>query len=176
MKIAFDISQTGNSKAGCGFYAAALIDELLKSASEHDFMLLTSFGDFFHDPAMASSSARRYDGVSYGPCLKSRSKAEFFWRNPEQVACLFADIDVVHANNFWCPPTWANGNEARPSLIYTLYDLSFAEHPEWTTEANRLGCFNGMFNASLHADWFVAISKPLGSASCTTFPTWILPG
>lgn len=170
MKIAFDISQTGNSKAGCGFYAASLIDELLKSASEHDFMLLTSFGDFFHDPAMASSSARYYDGVSYGPSLKSRSRAEFFWRNPEQVACLFEDIDVVHANNFWCPPTWGNGNEARPSLVYTVYDLSFAEHPEWTTEANRLGCFNGMFNASLHADWFVAISEATRQCFLHHFP------
>ena len=168
MKIAFDISQTGTAKAGCGFYAAALIDELLKTANEHDFMLLTSFGDFFHDPAMASSSACRYNGVSYGPRIERRDQAESFWRNPNKVASLFADIDVLHANNFWCPPCWGHG--ARPSLIYTVYDLSFAEHPEWTTEANRLGCFNGMFNASLRADWFVAISEASRQCFLHHFP------
>jgi glycosyltransferase involved in cell wall biosynthesis len=170
MKIAFDISQTGTAKAGCGFYAAALIDELLKTVGTHDFMLLTSFGDFFHDPAMALSSACRYRGVSYGPRLKSRNEAESFWRNSKQVASLFADIDVVHANNFWCPPRWGHGDQPRPSLIYTVYDLSFAENPEWTTEANRLGCFNGMFNASLCADWFVAISDATRKCFLHHFP------
>ena len=47
LKIAFDVSQTGRRKAGCGFYAAALIDGLLESASDEEFTLLTSFGDFF---------------------------------------------------------------------------------------------------------------------------------
>jgi len=170
MKIAFDISQTGSSKAGCGFYAAALIEELLRTAGEHEFTLLTSFGDFFHDSAMASSAAHRYSGVRYGPRLKSRNEAENFWRNPSQVAQLFADVDVLHANNFWCPSYWLKGNGAKPTLVYTIYDLSFAEHPEWTTEANRLGCFNGMFNASLSADWFVAISEASRQCFLRHFP------
>jgi len=170
MKIAFDISQTGTAKAGCGFYAAALIDELLKTANEHDFMLLTSFGDFFHDSAMASSSACRYRGVRYGPRLKRREDAEIFWGDFKQIATLFSDFDVLHANNFWCPPGWVQADEARPSLIYTVYDLSFAEHPEWTSEANRVGCFNGMFYASLCADWFVAISDATRQCFLHHFP------
>ena len=117
MKIAFDISQTGTAKAGCGFYAAALIDELLKTANEHDFMLLTSFGDFFHDSAMASSSACRYRGVRYGPRLKRREDAEIFWGDSKQIATLFSDFDVLHANNFWCPPGWVQADEALRRLF-----------------------------------------------------------
>jgi glycosyltransferase involved in cell wall biosynthesis len=46
----------------------------------------------------------------------------------------------------------------RARLVYTLYDLSFMENPDWTTEANRTGCFEGVFQASLNADQILAIS------------------
>ncbi len=61
--------------------------------------------------------------------------------------------DVLHANNFFCPTQLR-----RVRLVYTLYDLSFMENPDWTFEANRTGCFEGVFQASLHADHLIAIS------------------
>jgi glycosyltransferase involved in cell wall biosynthesis len=33
------------------------------------------------------------------------------------------------------------------------------EHPEWTTEANRMLCFDGVFHAGLYADAILAISE-----------------
>lgn len=153
LKIAFDVSQTGPRKAGCGFYAAALIDGLLASDASHQFTLLTSFGDFFHDPTQAAAFPHRGKGVEYGPRLLRRSDAESFWQDRERGGELLNGFDLVHANNFWCPP-W----RLQSTLLYTLYDMSFAEHPEWTTEKNRIGCFQGVLQASLHADWLVAIS------------------
>jgi len=44
-------------------------------------------------------------------------------------------------------------------LNYTLYDLSFLEHPEWHAEQNRVGCFEGVFNAGLYADMIISISE-----------------
>jgi glycosyltransferase involved in cell wall biosynthesis len=44
-------------------------------------------------------------------------------------------------------------------LIYTLYDVGFTVNPDWTTEANRIGCFDGVFRSSVAADWVVAISE-----------------
>jgi glycosyltransferase involved in cell wall biosynthesis len=165
LNIAFDVSQTGPRKAGCGFYAAALIDGLLASGAPHRYTLLTSFGDFFHDPSQAAAFPHRRQGVAYGPRLPRRSDAEAFWRDRQRVNDQLAGFDLVHANNFWCPP-W----RLRSTLIYTLYDLSFAEHPEWTTEKNRLGCFQGVLQASLRADWLVAISHASKRAFLRHFP------
>ena len=165
LKIAFDVSQTGKRKAGCGFYAAALIDGLLESASQHHFTLLTSFGDFFHDPTQALAFPHRSQGVAYGPRLPRRSDAEVFWRDHQRVEGLLGGYDLVHANNFWCPP-W----RLRSTLLYTLYDMSFAEQPQWTTEKNRLGCFQGVLQASLNADWLIAISHASKRAFLRHFP------
>ena len=166
MKIAFDVSQTGPSKAGCGFYAAALIDGLLAAEPQrHSFTLLTGFGDFFHDPLMAAAFPHRSKGVSYGPRLVSRRQASDFWQNREQVCGLLDRFDLLHANNFWCPP-W----QVSPSIIYTLYDMSFADHPEWTTEVNRIGCFHGVLQAALNATWFVAISQASRQSFLRHFP------
>jgi glycosyltransferase involved in cell wall biosynthesis len=60
----------------------------------------------------------------------------------------------VHANNFWCPVQLASSR-----LIYTFYDMGFAVDPYWTTECNRVGCFDGVFRAAMAADWVVAISQ-----------------
>ncbi|MCT0224972.1 glycosyltransferase family 1 protein [Synechococcus sp. CS-1328] len=165
LNIAFDVSQTGRRKAGCGFYAAALIDGLLASGAAHHFTLLTSFGDFFHDPTQAAAFPHRRQGVAYGPRLLRRSDAEAFWRDQQRVNERLGGFDLVHANNFWCPP-W----RLPCRLIYTLYDMSFAEHPEWTTEKNRLGCFQGVLQASLHADWLVAISHASKRAFLRHYP------
>jgi glycosyltransferase involved in cell wall biosynthesis len=62
--------------------------------------------------------------------------------------------DILHANNFFCP---RGLRQAR--LVYTLYDLSFLVHPEWTTEQNRTACFQGVYDASLHADLILSISQ-----------------
>lgn len=154
LKIAFDVSQTGPRKAGCGFYAAALIDGLLASAEEHHFTLLTSFGDFFHDPTQVAAFPHRSHGVNYGPRFLRRCDAHAFWNNKQRAGGLLDSFDLVHANNFWCPP-W----RLRKPLIYTVYDMSFADHPEWSTEKNRLGCFQGLQRASMYAGWLVAISQ-----------------
>lgn len=165
LNIAFDVSQTGQGKAGCGFYAAALIDGLLPMGAAHYFTLLTSFGDFFHDPTQAVAFSHRSHGVAYGPRLLRRCDAQAFWQDRQRAGALLDKFDLVHANNFWCP-SW----RLRPTLLYTLYDMSFAEHPEWTTEKNRLGCFQGVLNASLHADWLVAISHSSKQRFLRHFP------
>ena len=47
MHIGFDISQTGSGKAGCGFFAHAMIRSMLELAPEHHYSLFPSFGDFW---------------------------------------------------------------------------------------------------------------------------------
>jgi len=73
-------------------------------------------------------------GIRYGPRLLRRKDAEIFWRDHDRGGHFLEQFDVVHANNFWCPPWPMPG-----ALIYTLYDMSFLDHPEWTTEKEPTG-------------------------------------
>ncbi len=167
MKIGFDVSQTGKSKAGCGYFADSLLQHLAALDRQNEYILYPTFGDFFFDPDWSAiTDQRRQANFRRGKAPRTLEAARVFWNNPA------ADFEkqlgypeVIHANNFYCP---VGLKQAR--LVYTLYDLSFISHPEWTTEANRVGCFNGVFNASLHADRIVAISEFSRRHFLATFP------
>lgn len=152
MHIGFDISQTGSGKAGCGYYAHALIKSMQEIAPENCYSLFPNFGDFYYDESMPILNPYSGRDVHYGPRHLSYGSAKKFWSRPD-VGALLGFQDVVHSNNFWCPTQTFSSR-----LIYTLYDLGFLVDPNWTTEANRIGCFEGVLRSSISADWIVAIS------------------
>jgi glycosyltransferase involved in cell wall biosynthesis len=166
MHIGFDISQTGAGKTGCGFYAHAMIGAMLHAAPAHRYSLYPSFGDFYFDPAMPLMNPYRGAHVRYGPRKLTRESAARFWSRADLEEAL-GNPDVIHANNFWCPTQLR-----RARLVYTCYDLGFMHHPEWTTEANRVGCFEGMFRSAVSADWVVAISEATRRDYLGTFPAF----
>ena len=153
MHIGFDISQTGSGKAGCGYFADALIKAMLELAPEHRYSLFPSFGDFYFDSLMPILNPYSGRHTHYGPRHLSRETARKYWTGDE-VETVLGNPDVVHANNFWCPKQLASSR-----LVYTFYDMGFAVEPSWTTEANRIGCFDGVFRSAMVADWVVAISE-----------------
>lgn len=155
MRIGFDISQTGDGKAGCGFYAEGLIRELVKVDRNNEYLLYPSFGDFYYDRTLRPRLPPGVASVKLGLHHASREQANAFWREPpENFETMLGEPDIVHANNYFAPMRLS-----RARLVYTLYDLSFLESHSWTTEENRSGCFKGLFEASLAADWIVAISQ-----------------
>jgi glycosyltransferase involved in cell wall biosynthesis len=164
MHIGFDISQTGSGKAGCGFFAHALIKAMLELAPEHRYALFPSFGDFYLDTLMPIQNPYSGRDVHYGPQYPSRETARVFW-NGDEVDSALGRPDIIHANNFWCPTQLASSR-----LIYTFYDMGFAAEPAWTTEANRVGCFDGVFRAAIAADWVVAISEASRAHYLSFFP------
>jgi glycosyltransferase involved in cell wall biosynthesis len=153
MDIGFDISQTGSGKAGCGYYTHAMIQAMLAIAPQHHYALYPSFGDYFFDAKMPVSNPYRGEHASYGPRHLMRETARAFW-NQADLDVALGHPDIVHSNNFWTPMQLSSSR-----LIYTLYDVGFVVNPEWTTEANRIGCFEGVFRSSIAADWVVAISE-----------------
>ena len=154
MHIAFDISQTGTGKAGCGYYAHALIQFILElTPRKNSYSLLPSFGSFYFDSSMPLLNPYSGKNIKYGPRHLSLGSARKFWTKPN-IETLLGKPDVIHANNFWCPTQLSSSR-----LVYTLYDLGFLENPSWTSEANRVGCFEGVFRASIKADWIVSISE-----------------
>jgi glycosyltransferase involved in cell wall biosynthesis len=164
MNIGFDISQTGSGKAGCGFYADAMIQAMINIAPENNYLLFPSFGDFFYDPAMQTRCFAHERNITYGPQHSSRSEASQFWRSPD-LQCTLDHLELVHANNFWMPRQLATTR-----VVFTLYDLSFVEEPCWTTEVNRVGCFDGVFAAAIAADRIVAISQHTRDHFLRVFP------
>lgn len=167
MRIGFDISQTGNNKAGCGFVADALITALTGMDQENAYILYPHFGGDFRDPD-ALKTTRRIDrpNVVRIPVGRNPDEGRRFWEEmtPDKEAAL-GSPDVIHANNFFCPTGLTHAR-----LVYTLHDISFLRHPEFTTEQNRLICFNGVFKASLHADFIIAVSAYSRDSFLEVFP------
>lgn len=164
MRIGFDISQTGSGKAGCGYFAHAMVQAMLEIAPQHRYALYPSFGDFYFDALMPIRNPYSGRDTHYGPRHLSRETARAFWTGSDVEASL-GNPDVVHANNFWCPAQLATSR-----LIYTFYDMGFAVNPAWTTEANRVGCFDGVFRSAMAADWVVAISEASRAHYLSVFP------
>ncbi len=156
MRIGFDISQTGRLKAGCGYFAYSLIQALAEVDSENEYILYPTFGDAFWDPDWPTTTCQ-IDKPNFRRGLGHRTfeSVRLFWGNPPaDFETQLGDPDIIHSNNFFCPTQL---KKAR--LVYTLHDLAFIEHPELTTEQNRINCFTSAFNASLYADAIIAVSE-----------------
>jgi glycosyltransferase involved in cell wall biosynthesis len=166
MKIGFDVSQIGKNKAGCGFFADGLIHALTKVIPQHDYVLYPSFGEFYFSREISQSSQIKGRGTTYGPRHKTFAETAAFWKVADLDSHL-GGIDILHSNNYWCPRQLRSTR-----LIYTLYDLSFLEEPSWTTEANRNGCFHGVFGAATAADWIIAISNASREHFLRIFPSF----
>ncbi len=167
MKIGFDISQTGRSKAGCGYFAEGLIRQLAADDDRNSYVLYPAVGDLFWDPDFATSTfASDRPGFQRWKAPADFEASRRFWSDPgEDFEGRLGNPDIFHSNNFFCP---AGLKHAR--LLYTLYDLSFIQDPGWNTEENRIGCFSGLFRAGLYADLILAISEHTRQHFLSTFP------
>ena len=167
MRIGFDISQTGINKAGCGIVAFSLINELTKIDRENSYLLYSNFGPDFWDPNHKKATfKKKQDNVKKLFSELTHAQARSFWgSHSTDFEIRLGNPDIVHSNNFYCPT-----GLAKAKLVYTLYDLSFLESPEFTTEENRLVCFEGVFKASLYADIIISISEYSKYHFLETFP------
>ncbi|HSM83556.1 MAG TPA: glycosyltransferase family 1 protein [Nodosilinea sp.] len=130
------------------------------------FYLYKTFGDTYWDPGYRKNiSSLEYDNCEYPLTFKSKEDSFAFWGNPQGIdEGQVGWPDVIHANNFSSPRL----TQAR--LVYTVYDLSFIDLPECTTEENRHICFNGILTASARADVVVAISHYSKQRFLENFP------
>jgi len=168
MRIGFDVSQTGHFKAGCGYFADSLARQMIATHPDHTYVLYPTFGSGYWDPDWPTStlSLPEQPNVLRGLGHAAFDELEAFWLDPPaDLEARLGSPDIVHSNNFFCPP-----GLRRARLVYTLHDLAFASHPEWTTEANWQTCFNGVFDASLRADHIVAVSTYTRQQFLQMFP------
>jgi glycosyltransferase involved in cell wall biosynthesis len=167
MKIGYDVSQTGSGKAGCGFFAYSLIQNIAKLDHANEYILYPTFGDVYWDENWAESVVSlQQPNFQKGKGHKTYADMQQFWRRPNTSFDEFlGKPDILHANNFYCP---LGLNRSR--LVYTLYDLGFIANPDWTTEANRTICFEGVYRGSVVSDMIVSISDHSTNHFLRLFP------
>ena len=56
MKIGFDVSQTGQFKAGCGYFADSLARHLVAADHVNTYVLYPTFGSGYWDPNWPTST------------------------------------------------------------------------------------------------------------------------
>jgi glycosyltransferase involved in cell wall biosynthesis len=166
LRIALDVSQTGTLRAGCGQMALGLA-QALEEFEQHDYLLYPTLGDAYWDPSGPDATWRSNRAhMRRWTAHPSLQAAREFWRKPPpNLDEALGSPDVLHSHNFFCPRGLA---QAR--VVYTLHDLGFLQDPDWTTEANRQACFEGVFNASLYADFMIAMSEATRRHFQTMFP------
>lgn len=152
MRIGFDTSQTAENKAGCGFFAEQLIDHLLQVDQANQYLLYSVFYNYRH-PNYKNAFQSNQPNVENVFLHHSWREVNKVWDNPEGIEGFLKGPDIVHANNFSCP------KNIQAKKIVTMYDVGFLDCPEYTTEENRLVCFNGAFEASIYADYIITISN-----------------
>ena len=166
MKIGFDISQTGGHKTGCGFYADTLIRHLLAQHQTDRFLLYPTFGNTYWE-ASHHKLIKKIDlpNCCYPARFGNKEESFRYWGNLQELnEKRIGSPDIVHSNNFSSPRL------QQSKLVYTIYDLSFIDVPECTTEENRYLCFNGTFLASMLADMIIAISHHTKKRFLENFP------
>jgi glycosyltransferase involved in cell wall biosynthesis len=164
MKIGFDVSQTAEEKAGCGFVADQLIRNLVRVDQQNDYILYPTFYSYrhpqFHKAANPGTRNCKvhFRGMTFREMVKG-------WRTEtgDRTSWL-GNPDIIHSNNFSC----IKDHQAR--IVYTLYDLTPLVCPEFLLEENRLICFNGLFSASTYADHCIAISENTKKDFLSFFP------
>tara|TARA_B110000037_G_C17076662_1_gene488161 strand:- start:759 stop:1712 length:954 start_codon:yes stop_codon:yes gene_type:complete len=76
--------------------------------------------------------------------------------------------DLVHSNSFLAPTL----SPAVP-LIYTIHDLTFWTHPEYTSERNRIVCQGHLLKALKNADAFIFVSQTSKNDFEEVLPDWL---
>ena len=167
LRIGFDVAQTCHERAGCGWYADSLAHALVAAEPENEYYLYHHFGQWFNE---RTDMGTQIDAphVSSPLSALSREEAAVFWEKVRTGETpLPGEPDIVHANSYQAPPV------GTAKLVFTVYDVSYWMHPEFTTDGNRLHCQQGVFDALQRADGFLFISESSRREFERILPGWL---
>ena len=164
MRIGLDVAQTCVERHGCGWVADRVATALGNVCPGDDLILYHQFGDWLNwDTSRGTVFGR--SNVSAPFIGSSWLEARIAWKRVQAGRSnLPGDPEIVHSFSFQAPKV----GQAR--LVYTVYDLSFWTHPEYSTEANRLSCQRGALDAVRRASALVFISEHSRESFFSLFP------
>jgi glycosyltransferase involved in cell wall biosynthesis len=164
MRIGFDVAQTCVPKAGCGWATDLLAKALVESAPEDEFYLYHHFGTWLNPDTSKGTHSMKPNVREPFRSMRVGAARKLWATVAAGERELPGTPEVVHANCFQAPIV-------KPAkLVFTVYDLSFWIHPEFTTEENRLVCQEGTLEALSRADGFVFISRSTRNEFERVFP------
>lgn len=76
--------------------------------------------------------------------------------------------DIVHSNSFAAPKL-----PQHIPLVYTVHDLCFWTHPEYTSEKNRIACQRYLLDGLNNADAFIFVSQSSHDDFERILPDWL---
>jgi glycosyltransferase involved in cell wall biosynthesis len=141
MRIAIDYTAAARQGAGIGRYARELIDAVLATASDHEFVLLTAAAGLGETWTRAQQQLR--ETAARPACLTFRDLPltddwmARLWqrlRLPLPAEWITGRVDVFYSPDFVLPPL-----QRRTRALLTVHDLSFLRHPE--TFPPKLGAY-----------------------------------
>jgi glycosyltransferase involved in cell wall biosynthesis len=153
MRIGFDVAQTCVPKAGCGWAADLLAKALAENAATDELYLYHHFGSWLNPDTSTGTSVRRPNTREPFRGMTVQAAGELWAAVAAGERQLPGNPEIVHANCYQAPKVGS------AKLVYTVYDVSFWVHPEYTTESNRLVCQQGTLEAVSRAAGFVFISE-----------------
>ncbi len=152
MRIGYDVSQTAEDMAGCGFFSKQIISHIVEMDRENEYLLYPAFYGYRH-PNYKNAYTSNAANVKSLFLDTSWTGINKVWMEQADKAELLGHPDIIHSNNFSFP------TDCNAKVVMTIYDMGYLDCPEFTTEANRLVCYHGAFEASLYADHIVTISE-----------------
>ncbi len=149
LRIGLDVSQTCHERAGCGWLADSLAHALAAVEPENEYFLYHHFGEWYNEDTGAGT---RIDSPHVHSPLRGLdvAGAVAFWNQLRAgTAELPGEPDIVQANSYQAPPV------GKARLVFFVHDVGFWVHPEFSTDANRLLCQDGVLAALGRADGFL---------------------
>jgi glycosyltransferase involved in cell wall biosynthesis len=164
MRIGFDVAQTCEPKAGCGWVADLVARALAENAPGDEICLYHHFGGWLNADTSKGTHLSR-PNIKEPFSLLSVDAARELWAavasgQRELPGC----PDIVHSNCYQAPKV------GPAKLVYTVHDVSFWVYPEFTTEVNRLVCQQGVLEAVSRAAGLVFVSKSTRNEFEKIFP------
>jgi glycosyltransferase involved in cell wall biosynthesis len=167
MNIGFDVAQTCQERAGCGWVADSLARAMVRVAHQHTISLYHHFGTWINS-TVANGTIVDAPNVNAPLLNMEPTKAEKLWRDVASGhAKLPGEPDIVQCNSFQAPRIPGT------RLVLMAYDVSFWIHPQFTTEANRLVCQRGMLEAIRRVDGILFISEHSRQEFEVILPGWL---
>ena len=120
MNIGFDISQASDKTAGCGVLAKYYAYELLRKDTDLNFTFYGTFGPNFCDPDINLDINSNNINNQLKFCFNNKNQAKEFWLQ-ENIENKIDNPDIIHCNNFWCPPNINKAKNAYNILYAFLY-------------------------------------------------------
>jgi glycosyltransferase involved in cell wall biosynthesis len=164
MRIGFDVAQTCVPKAGCGWAADLLAKALAEKATVDELYLYHHFGTWLNRDTSTGTCVQRPNTRQPFREMSIEAARELWAAVASGKRELPGSPEIVHANCYQAPKV------GRAKLVYTVYDMSFWIHPEYTTETNRLICQQGTLEAVSRAAGLVFISESTRSDFEKIFP------